>query len=71
VTDYPGTDRRQYLTVLDVAEMWGVSDDKVRADIRKGALDAYTVGGCIRIRVKDALAWGRPLRSSSTADAIK
>lgn len=69
MTDYAGNDRRKYLTVLDVAEMWGVSDDKVRADIRKGALDAYTVGGCIRIREKDALAYGRKKSPSSTSAA--
>jgi hypothetical protein len=42
--------------------MWSVSDDKVRADIRKGALPAYTVAGCIRIRLLDALAYGQPLK---------
>lgn len=65
MTDYQGTDRRKYLTVLDVAEMWGVSDDKVRADIRKGALPAYTVGGCVRVRMSDAHAYGQPIKLSS------
>lgn len=68
MSDFQGDDRRKFLTVLDVAQMWGVSDDKVRADIKKGALDAYTVGGCIRIREKDALAYGkRKPPTSSTA----
>jgi excisionase family DNA binding protein len=69
MTDYTGPDRRRYLAVREVAQMWGVSDDKVRADIRKGALEAYTVGGCIRIRVSDAEAYGRrtDLPSSTTS----
>ncbi len=49
----------RWLTVADVADMWGVSDDKVRADIRKGALTAYTVGGCIRILDADARDYGK------------
>jgi hypothetical protein len=69
MSDFQGQDRRRYLSVLDVAEMWGVSDDKVRADIKKGALDAYTVQGCIRIRYADALAYGKkkPPTSSTAA----
>lgn len=69
MTDYPGQDRRRWVSVLDVAQMWGVSDDKVRADIKKGALEAYTVGGCIRVRYTDALAYGRkkPPTSSTAA----
>ena len=58
-------DRRHYLTVTQVAEMWQVSDDKVRADIKKGALEAYSVGGLLRVRYLDALAYGRPLCSTS------
>lgn len=61
-------DRRRYLTVPQVAEMWGVSDDKVRADIRKGALTAYTVHGCIRVRLADALSYGQPVEDGSTQD---
>lgn len=57
--NYQGPDRRTFLSVLEVAEMWGVSTDKVYADIRKGALDSYSVGGCIRIRIADAQAYGR------------
>ena len=70
MTDYTGPDRRKFLSVLDVAEMWGVSDDKVRADIKRGRLAAYTVEGCIRIRLTDALAYGRrrePPTSTSAA----
>lgn len=69
MSEFQGEDRRKYLTVLDVAEMWGVSDDKVRADIRKGALDAYTVGGCIRIRLRDAQAYGRKTPPTSSTAA--
>lgn len=64
-----GEDRRKHLTVREVADMWDVSDDKVRADIRKGALEAYTVHGCIRIRVRDAKAYGRRKDPSSTSAA--
>jgi excisionase family DNA binding protein len=67
MSDFQGADRRKHLTVREVAEMWDVSDDKVRADIRKGALQAYTVGGCIRIRHVDALAYGKKKPSSSSA----
>jgi excisionase family DNA binding protein len=69
MTDYTGQDRRRFVTVLEVAQMWGVSDDKVRADIRKGALPAYTVGGCIRVRLVDANDYGRRKESSSTSAA--
>jgi len=58
-------DRRHYLTVMEVAEMWGVSDDKVRADIRKGALPAYSVEGSIRVRYLDAVAYGKPVGCAS------
>lgn len=61
-------DRRDYLTVGQVAEMWAVSDDKVYAAIRKGALEAYSVDGCIRIRRAQAEAWGRPVSDSSTTE---
>ena len=64
----PDRDRRQFLTVGEVAEMWHVSDDKVRADIKKGALPAYSVSGSIRVRYLDALAYGRPLELSSTGE---
>lgn len=67
MSTFEGEDRRKYLAVLDVAEMWGVSADKVYADIKKGALPAYTVGGCIRIRVRDAQAYGRPKSLPSTS----
>lgn len=69
MTDYQGPDRRRYVSVLDVAEMWGVSTDKVYADIRKGALLAYSVGGCIRVRLADALNYGRRKDPSSTSAA--
>lgn len=67
MSEFQGQDRRNYLTVLQVADMWGVSTDKVYADIRKGALAAYEVGGCIRIRLNDARAYGRRKESSSTS----
>ena len=60
-------DRRHYLTVSEVAEMWHVSDDKVYADIRKGALPAYTVHGSIRVRYLDAVSYGRPLDDAATS----
>lgn len=69
MTDYSTTDRRRYLTVSEVAEMWGVSDDKVRADIRKGALEAYTIEGCIRVRLVDAERYGKRTPPSSTSAA--
>lgn len=69
VADYPEHDRRSYLTVAEVAEMWHVSDDKVRADIRKGALPAYSVEGSIRIRYLDAVGYGRPLNVTSSGAA--
>lgn len=62
-------DRRTFVTVMQVAQMWGVSDDKVRADIRKGALPSYTVRGCIRVRLADARGYGRPNEASSTSAA--
>jgi excisionase family DNA binding protein len=54
-------DRRRFLTVAQVAEMWAVSTDKVYRDCRKGALPYYTVQGAIRIRERDALAYGQPV----------
>ncbi len=59
--NWPVEDRRQWLTVAQVAEMWAVSTDKVYADIRKKALEAYTVRGCIRVRLLDAKAYGQPV----------
>lgn len=61
MTDWSTQDRRNFLTVTEVAQMWHVSTDKVRADIRKGALQAYSIHGAIRIRVLDAAGYGRPL----------
>jgi excisionase family DNA binding protein len=66
MTDYQGPERRRFLTVAEVAEMWDVSDDKVRADIKKGALPATSVGGCIRVSYRDALAWGKPKDHASS-----
>jgi excisionase family DNA binding protein len=61
MTNWSTEDRRAFLTVTEVAERWHVSTDKVRADIRKGALQAYTVAGCIRVRVADAETYGQPI----------
>lgn len=61
-------DRRRYLTVREVAEMWGVSVDKIYADVKKGALLAYSVSGSIRIRYLDALGYGRPLGDSASTE---
>ena len=61
MTDWSTQDRRAFLTVAEVAAKWHVSTDKVRADIRKGALQAYTVAGCIRVRLGDAESYGRPV----------
>lgn len=45
-----------------VAQFWGVHYDTVMRDIRKGALRAYKMpGGQIRIRTRDARAYGRPI----------
>lgn len=63
-------DRRDYLTAMQVAEMWHVSDDKVYAAIRKGALQAYSVSGSIRIRRRDAEAWGRPVNEVSSTEGL-
>jgi excisionase family DNA binding protein len=62
-------DRRRYLTVAQVAEMWNVSTDKIYRDVKKGALPAYTVGGSVRVREADALAYGRLKPHDSTSPA--
>lgn len=59
------SDRRQFLTVAQVAEHWSVSTDKVYADIRAGKLRAFDVGKLKRIRREDAMEYGR----SSNRDA--
>jgi excisionase family DNA binding protein len=64
-------DRRDYLTVSQVAERYGVSDDYVRAQIRKGALPAYMVGEMIRIRRLDAEAWVQPVTEPSSTAAVE
>jgi excisionase family DNA binding protein len=69
VNGYTGPDRREYLTVKQVAEKFSLSDDAVYAAIRKGSLIAYRYGGSIRVRVTDALAWGVPVCPPSSEDA--
>ena len=51
-----------FVTVSDLAAYWCVSADTVYRDIAKGALKVYRVGSssCIRIRLEDARAYGRP-----------
>jgi excisionase family DNA binding protein len=63
-------DTDRYLTVLEVAEMWAVSDDKVRADIRKGALPAYSINGTIRVRYVDALEYGQPIEEEGLTTSL-
>jgi excisionase family DNA binding protein len=64
VSDYSGVDRRKHLTVRQVAELWGVSDDAIYAALKKGSLPGYRVGGCIRIRLLDALQFGVPMNGA-------
>lgn len=64
MTDWSTQDRRQFLTVAQVAEMWAVSTDKIYNDLKKGALAYYDVKGAIRIRLADALAYGQPVNST-------
>lgn len=66
VGDFQMQDRRAYLTVAQVAEMFNLSEDKVLADIRKGALRAYTFNGTIRVRENDALGYEQPYVPGST-----
>jgi excisionase family DNA binding protein len=61
MTNWSTEDRRRYWTVREVAEYWRVSDDKVRASLKKGSLAHYIVDGAIRIREQDALGYGRPV----------
>lgn len=65
MTDWPIEDRRRFWTVRQVAEHWHVSVDKVHASLKKGALPFYDVDGSIRIRERDALAYGRPMGMST------
>ncbi len=61
MTDWSTEDRRRFWTVAQVAAHWCVSDDKVRASIRKGGLAAYaTTDGTLRIRERDALEYLMP-----------
>lgn len=55
------SDRRKFLTVSQVAEMYTVSPDKVYRDIRRGFLPAYDVAGAIRVRENDAMGYAREL----------
>lgn len=70
MADYAGPERREYLTVREVAEFWSISDDAVYSAIRKGSLAAYRVGGSIRVRLRDALSFGRPIYASSEPSAL-
>jgi len=56
------THPERFVTVADLAAYWCVSADTVYRDIAKGALRVYRVGSssCIRIRLEDARAYGRP-----------
>ena len=56
------THPQPFVTVADLAAYWCVSADTVYRDIAKGALRVYRVGSssCIRIRLEDARAYGRP-----------
>jgi excisionase family DNA binding protein len=44
---------RQYLSVADAAEVLGVSQKVVRADITRGRLPAYRIGRLVRIKTTD------------------
>jgi len=45
-----------------LAAYWGVSVRTIYRDVRKGALPAFRLpGGDIRIRVRDARRYGRPI----------
>lgn len=68
MTDYQGSDRRRYYTVQEVADLWNVSVDVIYAAVKKGALQAYRVGTCLRVRVADAEAFGSPVSPSSTGE---
>jgi excisionase family DNA binding protein len=51
-----------FVTVSALAAYWCVSVDTVYRDIAKGALPVFRVGSSrsIRIRLQDALSYGRP-----------
>jgi excisionase family DNA binding protein len=61
--------------VKEVAAYWGVSEATVRGLIKKGALDYFMVGGCVRVKGQwiqsyEQMNRGRPTEShlvSSTA----
>lgn len=45
-----------------LAAQWGVNVQTIYRDIRKGALRAYRLpGGDLRIRIRDARAYGKPV----------
>jgi excisionase family DNA binding protein len=60
-------DRRKFLTVVQVAELYAVSPDKVYRDIKRGFLPAYSIGESIRIRDNDAEGYAQELNPSSQA----
>lgn len=54
--------RERTVTVAWLARFWGVHENTVYRDIRKGALRAYKLpGGAIRVLVSDAKRYGRPI----------
>lgn len=45
-----------------LAAQWGVNVQTIYRDIRKGALRAYRLpGGDLRIRIRDARRYGKPI----------
>lgn len=51
-----------FISVMELAQYWGVSEKTIRRDIDKGALRVMRVGsaGLIRIPIAEARAYGRP-----------
>lgn len=70
MTEYLGPDRRRFWTVKEVADYYAVSEDAVYAAIRKGSLCAYRVGGSLRVREADAVAFGKPVGDSTSRFSV-
>lgn len=50
------------ISPAELASKWGVRVQTIYRDIRKGALPAYRLpGGDLRIRIRDARRYGKPV----------
>jgi predicted DNA-binding transcriptional regulator AlpA len=59
------THPRKYLSINEVADMWGLEPTAVRRRIVDGRLPAVRLSArAIRIRIEDAEAMGTPVQSA-------